>query len=199
MSDRVLIVMRHAEAAPAPIGGDDKLRHLTSLGKSQAQTCGMLLRDQGYTPDIVLHSTARRIHETRDAMLKPWAMKPPQLIEDARLYSPWQGLNTENLLHFYNRMMDQADDGARALMVLGHNPTIAQFAEGLNRGLPAQIALNYPSATACVFISSAETWYEVGPDNTRLELIVLGGEKLLKAKDFRPGRPPAEPPAPAVK
>ena len=174
---RTLILMRHAEAHDG-LPADDKARLLTRNGHSQAQTCGRELRATGHVPEIVIHSTAKRIIQTRDELMTQW-FEPPRLIEDARLYTPPQGLTDDNLLHFFSRIMDQADDTATKLMVLGHTPELADVVRILNRSVPTPLSSGYPSATACVFSSSAATWYEVGPANSQLEMIVLKGEKAL--------------------
>lgn len=180
--NRKLIIMRHAEAADPEKGVDDKLRHLTRYGKGQARTCAVSLLANGHAPDLLIHSTATRILETRDAMLDVWP-ESPRLLDDGRLYNPPYGLEPANLLHFFQRVMDQADEKYRKLLILTHNPAVAQLAEILNQGFPGILRNNYPSATACVFTSDAPRWYDVGPENSRLEMVIISGEKVVAIKD----------------
>ncbi len=194
---RFLIIMRHAEAKDG-LPHEDKARLLTRYGHSQAQSCGRELRAAGYIPEVIIRSDAKRIEQTSEELQTQWGA-PPQVIVDSRLYTPLQGLTDDNLLHFYSRVADQADNAATTLMILGHNPTIAHVAGLLSRGMPDQLATGYPSATACVFSSSAQTWYEVSPANSRLDLIVHGGEKVFGPRHLHRVNRPEGHPSPEAK
>ncbi len=176
---RTVIFMRHAEAAhPAP-GGSDKSRPLTPLGRKQAASCAGHLFEAGLVPDVILHSPAARILETRDAMLAAWNSRPV-LIEDAAIYSIPAAAGDDLVGHF-TTLMAQADDAAATLLVLGHNPHIAHLVTALNYNLPPDaLGMNFAPATACAFATSADSWHEVSPANSRLDLIVLAGERSLR-------------------
>ena len=60
---RRLIVMRHAKAGDLP-GGPDLERALTPRGMADATRAGQWLAGQGYLPDAVIVSSARRARQT---------------------------------------------------------------------------------------------------------------------------------------
>ena len=60
---RRLIVMRHAKAGDLP-GGPDLERALTPRGRADATRAGQWLAGQGYVPDAVICSSARRARQT---------------------------------------------------------------------------------------------------------------------------------------
>ncbi|MFT9142880.1 SixA phosphatase family protein, partial [Acetobacter orientalis] len=70
---RKLLLLRHAEAAPAPMGdfssAADHARPLTAAGLAAAQRCGLWLRQQGLSPDYVVCSPAVRTRQTLEGLL----------------------------------------------------------------------------------------------------------------------------------
>ncbi len=62
MSKR-LILMRHADS-PRELKTTDYQRHLSEKGKAQAAEMGVLLKEKGWIPDIILVSSAKRTRET---------------------------------------------------------------------------------------------------------------------------------------
>ncbi|WP_443080564.1 SixA phosphatase family protein [Streptomyces sp. PTD5-9] len=63
--ERRLIVLRHAKSA-WPEGVPDHERPLAGRGRRDAPAAGRRLYEAGYTPDLVVCSTARRTRETWD-------------------------------------------------------------------------------------------------------------------------------------
>ncbi|MES0838167.1 MULTISPECIES: SixA phosphatase family protein [Nocardiopsidaceae] len=118
---RTLLLMRHAEAENGH--GADYERGLTDLGRAQADAVGRMLSRRGYAPDHVICSGARRTRQTLDGVLG--AMEPgprPEVDYSEEAYSA--GVDT--LLELVNRV----DAGVRTLLVVAHNPTVAQVAAG---------------------------------------------------------------------
>lgn len=119
---RTLLLMRHAQAEDGH-GRTDHERALTDLGREQARRAGVLLAELGHAPDHVICSTARRTRQTLDGVLG--AMDPTGGRGTAVDYSEDAYLaGVDQLLELIN----QADADAATLLVVGHNPTIAQVA-----------------------------------------------------------------------
>lgn len=109
---RRLILMRHGHA-PTIVGGIDHERSLSLEGQAEASSVAIQLRRQGWEPDLVQVSSARRTCETWAAMareLTPGA--PPQFHRVLYL----AGLET---------IREEAPGwpaAASTLLLLGHNP-----------------------------------------------------------------------------
>ncbi|WP_444962075.1 SixA phosphatase family protein [Nocardiopsis sp. M1B1] len=141
---RRLLLMRHAQAEN---GFEDFERGLTDRGRSQAEAVGRLLAERGYVPDHVICSAARRTRQTLDGVLG--AMEPgvrPEVDYSEAAYSA--GVDT--LLELVN----QVDPGAGTVLVVAHNPTVAQLA-GAFLGSPAA----YPPATVAAVELEVEWLY----------------------------------------
>ncbi len=139
--------MRHAQAEN---GFEDFERALTDRGRSQAETVGRLLAERGYVPDHVICSAARRTRQTLDGVLG--AMEPgthPEVDYSEAAYSA--GVDT--LLELVN----QVDPDAGTVLVVAHNPTMAQLA-GAFLGNPAA----YPPATVAAVELEVE-WLHAAP------------------------------------
>jgi phosphohistidine phosphatase len=143
---RRLILLRHAKAKAAALGGDDFERPLTERGRADAALIGRLLAADGLVPDRVLLSSSRRTAET-------WAQAQiafPGVAGDAR-----RGLylaDARTLL----QAIEEEDEG-EVVMVIGHNPGIHALAVNLLRqgsAAPSTMAKfdrGFPTATAAVF------------------------------------------------
>jgi phosphohistidine phosphatase len=136
--------MRHAQAEN---GFEDFERGLTDRGRSQAEAVGRLLAERGYVPDHVICSAARRTRRTLDGVLG--AMEPgvrPEVDYSEAAYSA--GVDT--LLELVN----QVDPDAGTVLVVAHNPTVAQLA-GAFLGSPVA----YPPATVAAVELEVEWLY----------------------------------------
>ena len=72
----VLVVLRHAAAAPAGAGADHA-RALTRAGEREAVAAGRLLRRRGLVPDLVVTSDAVRARRTAELVVadEGWAVE----------------------------------------------------------------------------------------------------------------------------
>lgn len=115
---RTLLLMRHAKAEDGFEMADFD-RVLSDKGRSQAERVGHLLVERGYTPDHVICSSAERTRRTLDGVLAAMELNPEvDHTEAAYLAGP------ESLLE----LITYVDSEVETLLVVGHNPTIAQVA-----------------------------------------------------------------------
>lgn len=196
---RTLICMRHAEAPQNTSGDFD--RTLNRAGRAQAQSAARIILQQSVLPDVVLHSHAPRIMQTLDEMELVWSVtgKSPQRIKDERLYNTPYGLTPDNIFSLYQRMLDFADDAHQTLLVLGHSPAIHHFVEHSYGGKIAPLGNNFPSATACVFTTDAESWSLIEPENLRLHGVIVNGQDWKKVSQPRGSGHPEGFPAPTAR
>jgi phosphohistidine phosphatase len=123
-----LWLLRHGKAASdAPWGGSDKDRPLTGRGRRDATALGSRLVGQDRlpgldgvpTPELVVCSAAVRTRQTADLIVE--AMGGGIQVDS---YHSLYGADTELLL----RYLREVDEGVRSALVVGHNPTVYQFA-----------------------------------------------------------------------
>ncbi|TDQ55343.1 SixA phosphatase family protein [Actinorugispora endophytica] len=122
--NRRLIVMRHAKAENAP-GLADVERDLTDTGRAQAGAVGALLAREGLVPEHVICSAARRTRETWRLVAEGLPTEPETDVT-ASLYSA--GVDTAL------ELVGRVDPAVRTLLLVGHNPTMAQLAAAFGDG-----------------------------------------------------------------
>jgi phosphohistidine phosphatase len=151
---RRLILTRHAKSAWDDPALDDHERPLNRRGQRAALELGDWLASRGYDPEEVLCSTALRTRQTWAGVLG--AHLP---VRAAERYLP-------ELYHASPETMLEALRTATAqdVMMIGHNPGIAEFAAML----PAQPVLDpafrkYPTAATLVLDFQIDDWSQVAP------------------------------------
>src|SRR5215472_17551172 len=128
-----LILLRHAEAQPAPKGGEDHSRRLSGHGEQEARAAGKWLAKRGLKPDLVLCSPSERTRSTASLALAALKHEPALKFADD-IYEATPG----ELL----ALLDEHGE-AGTVMLVGHNPGIerlvALLVEGRSdefRGMP---------------------------------------------------------------
>jgi len=130
---RELILLRHAHAEAAANGQDDVDRPLSRQGQAEAEAAGNWLKSNGYLPDRVVCSSARRARETLEQVLSVVGYVEQR--QELRIYEATPG----DLM----AVADEHKELSRVLLV-GHNPGLEQLAALLSsgqsgdfRGMPA--------------------------------------------------------------
>jgi len=118
-----LVVMRHAKAEAA--AASDHERRLTSRGARDAAEAGEWARSAGVLPDHVFVSSAVRAHETWSAFSAAADLDVVPALE-AGLYAAGPDGAIE--------VLRTAPAEAGTVMVVGHNPTMAQLVHLLDDG-----------------------------------------------------------------
>jgi phosphohistidine phosphatase len=134
-----LLLVRHAEAVPLGFAGihTDSERYLTDLGKRQSLALADALKKAGVTADVVVTSPLVRAVQTGGpiaAMLTP--DKEPVTTE----YLGFDEYRPKKLAEFVN------DLDVNTAVLVGHMPTLGQFAEWLLAADEATI--DFAKATA---------------------------------------------------
>jgi phosphohistidine phosphatase len=142
---RRLVVMRHARAEPG--GETDELRELAQSGWDRAVEDGRWLADRGITPDGALVSSARRTRSTWAAVEQGGSFQvTPVYSESLYTASPETALD----------LVRETDESVTALVVVGHNPTMAYLAQLLDDGSGEEDAVRamttgFPPGALAVF------------------------------------------------
>jgi len=157
---RRLLLLRHAKSSWADPGVRDHDRPLNDRGRHAATAMGNHLRKQGWIPDVVLCSSARRTCETATRLELP---ETTELVVEHDLYLA----DPDTVLH----RIRAVDDRAQTVMVIGHNPTMHEVAlnlvrEGNKRALRS-LGEKYPTGALAV-IDFDGVWRALAPATGRL-------------------------------
>lgn len=143
-----LILMRHAKSSWDDPRQADHDRPLNTRGRRSADALGDWLRDKGYLPDQARSSSSRRTQET---------------FERLRLTCP---VDYQPSLYHAGpaAMMDVLQQAkGQTVLMLGHNPGIAEFAAQLVTHPPAHARFHdYPTCATLVAGFSVSSWSEIG-------------------------------------
>lgn len=125
MSQKILMILRHAKAAPDAPSGEDHDRPLAEKGVQQAESLGKYMTQQAISPQQVWCSTAMRTQQTWQHVQMASGIDPAVSYESS-LYH----ISLPQAL----QKLEAADEDIERLLWIGHNPTLHElclhFAEG---------------------------------------------------------------------
>jgi phosphohistidine phosphatase len=152
---RRLLLLRHAKAEREP-QVDDPERPLAPRGRRDAGRMGRRIAELGLAPEQVLCSPARRARETLDRVL-PHLPEGLAVVFDRGLYlAPPEGILAR---------IAAVDDRVRTLLVVGHNPGLAELAEQLAQGGDAELLERlrhkFPTCGVAAIESPALRWCDL--------------------------------------
>jgi phosphohistidine phosphatase len=161
-----LLLFRHAKTARESGGGDHD-RPLTKRGEEDSKRIGRYLADEQLFPDLVIASDSRRTRQTLDLALKA-ANQHPQTRLDRAVYLA----EPHTLLEVVRR----TPGNVRSLMMIGHNPGMAELATLLtgfgDRYAFARMNAKFPTSGLAVLDFPVERWQVVKEHEGRLDRFV---------------------------
>ena len=147
-----LILTRHAKSDWDDPTLPDHDRPLNDRGRRSARALGDWLASRGYDPEEVLCSSARRTVETWERVSEAVFETRPDLRLEPQLYHA----SPDVML----RVLQSAT--APTVMMIGHNPGIAEFAAMLPARPPLSPEFRrYPTAATLVLDFQAASWAEL--------------------------------------
>ena len=160
--------MRHAKAVREP-GLPDHARGLTERGRDDAVRVARCLHEQGLAPDLALASDSCRTRETLELAAAASSAGPRDTARAARFISA----DPREIL----KVVRAAPVRARTLLLVGHNPGLAELARalaggGAPRGLN-RLAEGFPTAAVAV-IAFPGPWSELAELRGCLERFITG-------------------------
>lgn len=147
-----LIITRHAKSSwDDPLAGDHD-RTLNARGRANAPNMGRWLVSKNYIPTQALCSTATRARETWD-FIQGELPEPVQTDFRDGLYHA-----NPDVILTHIRRSPPGD-----LILIGHNPGIAWFAQRLLSSAPTHPRFqDYPTAATTVVDTDIKSWSELG-------------------------------------
>jgi phosphohistidine phosphatase len=157
-----LLLLRHSKAVPFAGSGDHQ-RPLTERGRADAARLGSYIVDEKIAPDAAIHSGAQRTKETLAIVAAKLRPRVKVSVEPS-LYEAGSAAFLNVVRH--------GPDKAKSLLIVGHNPTIAEMASRLSgtgdRGALARMAAKFPTSALAVIDFDAGHWSEVDEGKGRL-------------------------------
>lgn len=166
---RRLILTRHAKSSWDDPRMEDHDRPLNDRGRRSARELGDWMASRGYEPEEVLCSTALRTRETWERVAgAPLEVRPVVRMEK-RLYLADPATMLEVL-----RTATQP-----TVMMLGHNPGIAEFAAQLPARPPMDPDFRrYPTSATLVVDFQANSWADVQPgEGSVMDFVRMDGRR----------------------
>jgi len=167
---RRLMLLRHAKTERAEPGERDRDRKLTKRGRADAPIIGAYMARHSLVPELALVSPATRAQETWKLIASCLAKssdKAPKVADEERIYNA----SAEKLMAVLAETR-----GARALLVVGHNPGIQDLAVQLlaSGDIEARerIAEKLPTSGLVVIDLAFDDWSRLHPHSGRLERFV---------------------------
>ncbi|WP_163025997.1 SixA phosphatase family protein [Chachezhania antarctica] len=146
---RTLILMRHAKSSWGDPGLDDHDRPLNNRGRRSAVALGAWLAREGFVPDQVLCSTATRTQHTFKGL---GIGVQPSLRPDLYHADP------------ADMLAALRDATGQTVLLIGHNPGIADFAQQLVANPPQHDRFeDYPTGATLVARFDIEVWTALEP------------------------------------
>ena len=166
MAPRRLLLVRHAQAANAPL---DRDRPLTEHGTEQARAIGSWLAERALVPDRALVSSARRAGQTWAAAAERLSGAAEPTL-DERIY--------DNTVDAVLAAIQETPHEVRVLAVVGHNPSIGALAHELDDGRGpaaprASLEGGFPAGGVAVFELSV-AFADLAPGTATLSTVDLG-------------------------
>jgi phosphohistidine phosphatase len=149
--------MRHAKSSWDDPGLSDFDRPLNDRGTLAAPLMGEVIGKKGLSPDVIISSPARRASQTAE-LVRPALGTEAEIVFDRRIYEADVGALRE--------IVQQIDDQYDTAMLVGHNPTIAEFLQYLTGRIETM-----PTAAVAVVELDIGRWAEMTNDSGRLAAI----------------------------
>jgi phosphohistidine phosphatase len=166
--DRRLVLLRHAKSDWPDVA--DHERPLAKRGRRDAPVVGRWLGTSGYVPDAVVCSTAQRARETwKLASEGLTAVAPgacPPVTYEPRVYEA----TVLGLL----MLVREFDPRWRTVVIVGHNPGLAELTVGL-ASPDGAAPLKFPTAAVAVLGLPGE-WADAAPGEGRLLAFTIPAE-----------------------
>ncbi len=154
-----LWLLRHAKSDWASNALTDFERPLNRRGKRDAPRIGHWMADQGWFPDRVIASPARRVRQTVKRVCRELGCDLHQVQWDRRIYEA----GVLDLL----AVLRECPECFRRVLLVGHNPGMEDLLAWLCDSVPSGGAKPFPTASLA-FLEVHVSWENLGAGKARL-------------------------------
>lgn len=158
-----LCLLRHAKSEWGNAAVEDHDRGLNERGEDTAAFMADFMCENGFTPDTILCSTAKRARLTLGPIQEKLGDKAQVLIEDA-LYLPMPDEILERI--------HDIPDSAETVLIISHNPGLEMLSiELMQCEKPTQARVqfeHFPTASYVVYEFDCDCWADIGKGKGRL-------------------------------
>ena len=173
---RTLTLLRHAKSGwDAPVARDFD-RALNARGRKAARAMGREMRRLDLGFDLILASPAARVTETLTELAQGYGGAVGTRFDESVYLAP-----VETLL----ALVRAADDAVERLLLVGHNPGLAELALLLGTGgaLDDQVAFKYPTGALADLDFAGARWRDIAAGTGRLT-------RFIRPRDLDPALGP---------
>ncbi|MGO8797685.1 MAG: SixA phosphatase family protein [Roseiarcus sp.] len=163
---RRLLLLRHAKAIPST-GRHDYDRALIERGRRDAAKIAAFVAEIGLIPDLVVYSSAERTRETAAIVAKAW----PRGVESRAEPALYDAARPAILA-----VVRALPDTAPSVMLVGHNPGVADLANALvgsgAKSDTLRMAGKFPTSGLAALEFDVDRWRDVAPGSALLARFV---------------------------
>ena len=139
-----LLVMRHAKSDWDAGNGTDFDRPLSRRGLKEARKAGRWLREEGFAPDAMVASPARRAKDTALIVCEELGLERDIVRFDTGLY--------EAALDDLLRVIERYAPDKKRMLLVGHNPGLDSLVTHLSAGPPGRTPSGKLMTTSAVAV-----------------------------------------------
>jgi phosphohistidine phosphatase len=161
MTERTLILLRHAKSSWQDPALTDMERPLNKRGRREAAAMALRLKEHGATFKAIFASPARRTRETITRMLLTLPSQDAQLTFDQGFYT----FERDGLLQTIRQLDNEMED----VMIVGHNPAMHETL----RWLTGETIAKFPTCTAAQLTLGLPRWKDIQKGCAQLKWIVI--------------------------
>lgn len=118
-----LFIIRHAKSSWEEEGISDFNRPLNERGLIDAPLMGSVINANGFTPDLIISSSANRAISTAKEIAKKVGYPIGEIVEKRTIY--------ESEVKTILKIINQIDNNYNRVFIFGHNPTFTHLIEEL--------------------------------------------------------------------
>jgi len=162
--ERILLLMRHGKSKWDDEDLADHDRPLAKRGKRDSERVGQELDSAGWTPDVILCSTAKRAAKTAKRVAKNSGYKGDVLYQPS-LY--WGDVRA------YLQAVSALDDDDHVALLIAHNPILEELAHTLTKK-----RITMPTCTVVAVQLDEKHWRSIADKPDTKLLTVLRAKEL---------------------
>ena len=156
---KILALVRHAKAGQPEPEQTDFDRKLTTRGKRNAVEMASYVKNNGYKPDLIISSTAKRALSTAGIFAGEFSIGKQDILKKDFLYGSYGIPEIKELLNTEAKAWD-------TVFIFGHNPVLSWLAASLTRSFSQGL----PTSGVVIIEFDTDSWEKIGPSNGKVVL-----------------------------